>query len=103
MSKDTKDKIVHLKPPEIEEDTPDIYANQVGMTIGVYDVILKFGQITDPKEGHKIKAVVRMSPQHAKVFAMLLNKNLKMYEKDIGKINLPFEMIKELGLEEEVF
>ncbi len=103
MGKDTKDKIVHLQPHVIEEDAPNVYANSVGMTMGVYDIILQFGQMTDPKDGPKINAVVRMSPQHAKVFGMLLLKNLKKYEKDIGKINLPSAMIKDLGIENEVF
>lgn len=103
MSKDTKDRIVHLQPPVIEEDVPNVYANSVGMTMGVYDFILQFGQVTDPKDGPRINAVVQMSPQHAKVFGMVLLKNLKKYEKDIGKINLPSAMIKELGIENEVF
>ncbi len=103
MSTNTKDRIVHLQPPVIEEDVPDVYANQAGMTVGVYDFILRFGQITDPKDGAKIKAVVRMSPQHAKVFGMLLTKNLKKYEKEIGKISLPSGLIKELDLEGEDF
>ena len=103
MGKDTKDKIVHLKQPEIKKDAPNVYANSARMTMGVYDFILQFGQVTDPKDGPKINAVVRMSPQHAKVFGMLLIKNLKKYEKDIGKISLPSTLIKEIGIENEVF
>ncbi len=98
-----KDKIVHLQPPVIEEDVPDVYANSVNMTMSVYDIILTFGQMTDPKDGPKINAVVRMSPQHAKVFGMLLLKHLKKYEKDIGKIAIPSKMIKDIGVENEVF
>jgi len=103
MGKDTKDKIVHLQPPVIEEDVPDVYANSVNMTMSVYDIVLQFGQMTDPKDGPKINAMVRMSPQHAKVFGMLLLKHLKKYEKDIGKITIPSAMIKDIGVENEVF
>jgi len=103
MGKDTKDKIIHLKQPEIKEDIPNVYANSLRMTMGVYDFIFQFGQVTDPKDGPETNAVVRMSPQHAKVFGMLLLKHLKKYEKDIGKITIPSTMIKDIGVENEVF
>jgi hypothetical protein len=42
-----------------------------------------------------------MSPQHAKVFALLLRKHLEMYEKDIGEIKIPLKVLKDLGLKKE--
>jgi hypothetical protein len=43
-----------------------------------------------------------MSPQHAKVMMALLRKNVKAYEAQIGEIKLVSQMVKELGIEEEV-
>lgn len=101
MGKDKKDKIVHLKRPPAEEVIPDIYTNQVNLTMSVYDVIFKFGQMTGPKDSPDVKAIIRMSPQHAKVFGLLLNKHIMAYEKDIGKISLPSGLLKDLGLDKE--
>lgn len=45
------------------------------------------------------QAVIRMSPEHAKILAMLLQKILKQYEdKSKSPINLPDELFQAFGL-----
>ena len=42
-----------------------------------------------------------MSPQLAKVVGRLLVKNMQEYEQKVGKINLPPDILKEMGISEE--
>ena len=42
-----------------------------------------------------------MSPQHAKVFGRILVKNMHAYEENVGKLNIPREILEELGILEE--
>ena len=41
---------------------------------------------------------IRMSPQHAKILALMLNKNIKKYEQEIGEIKILPALIKDLKL-----
>lgn len=86
----------------MENDRKFYYANAVNMAISLYDVtfvlrnqspqidpegnlmVLNNKQVIDVSE----EIVIRMSPQHAKAFAILLVKNIAEYEKNFG-IKLP--------------
>ena len=96
-----QNKVVHLQAPD-QEDVPEFYVNQVNMTFSVYDVTFSFGTMPLPanaQDGSDEAVVIRMSPQHAKVFSRLLHKNLEKYEKDIGNISISGKLLKELGIE----
>lgn len=91
----------------IEEKTvPDAYADSTRFEVSVYGITLEFGQ-TRPTPGvpgrqpHIPRVRVHMSPQHAKVVARLLAKNLRQYEAQVGTINVPLAILRELGIEEE--
>jgi hypothetical protein len=94
-------KIVHLKEKEIK-NCPDIYSNNVNLTISVYDVCFDFSLKHNPEEDPEKLVAVRMSPPHAKVLALLLKKYLSNYEKDIGPINLPEGLTKELKVDRDL-
>jgi len=79
--------------------TPDIYANGVNFTVGVWDVTMEF-TVRESDGTHKKLAKVRMSPQHALIMAKLFAKNMKKYEEEIGKIGIPQSLYKELDIEE---
>jgi hypothetical protein len=89
-----------------EPDVPDLYVDSVRIGIGAYGLVLELGiqglADTPASEVPAIErlALVRMSPQHALVFAKLLQKNVDLYQEKIGKINLPPDMLKNLGIEE---
>ncbi|RLD70533.1 MAG: hypothetical protein DRI98_07660 [Bacteroidetes bacterium] len=103
MADKDKQKVVHLQQAP-KEELPDFYVNQVNLAFSVYDVAFTFGVMPPPEDvgtkepKHAVK--IRMSPQHAKVFQMLLKKNIGIYEKDIGQINIPDQIMKDLKLKE---
>jgi hypothetical protein len=72
-----------------------LYANDTQIQVSPWDVRLIFGEITEPATAERptniIKRTgeVRMSPQHAKVVAMILVAQLKNYEENLGPIPGP--------------
>jgi len=101
MEEDKK-KIVALKKPVPEEKIPDVYTNSVKFLTSQYEFLFQFGLKTNPDQDPESVINIRMSPQHAKVMMALLRKNVKAYEKQIGEIKLIPQMVKDLGIEEEV-
>jgi hypothetical protein len=86
---------------QAEKKVDDYYANTVKMAFSIYDVLFEFGKKSLPEDDPERSVLVRMSPQHAKVFALLLRKHLEIYEKDIGEIKIPLKVLKDLGLKKE--
>lgn len=89
-----------------EKAIPDTYADSTRFDITVYGVTLEFGQIRSVagvghRSSHIPRVRVSMSPQHAKVLAKLLMKNMKAYEAQVGKITLPRQVLEELGIAED--
>ena len=101
MEKDKK-KLVSIVRADNREEVPDFYINSVKFSISTYELLLQLGLKTEPDEDPTPIVKIRMSPQHAKVMTQLLNKNIRKYEKEVGIIVLPKQLIEELGLEEEV-
>ena len=99
MDKNEKDKIVQLKRPNVEKEVPDFYVNQVNLVFSQYDILFNFGLKTDPQADPKQVVRVRMSPEHVKVFALILVKHIKLYEKDIGEIKILPKILQELELD----
>jgi hypothetical protein len=74
------------------EKRQPVYSNFVGMEMTIYDMTLIFAskragenpQVT----ADDIVAEVVMSPQHAKSFLKMFEKNLKDYEEAFGEINI---------------
>ncbi len=90
-----------------ENEIPDVYVDQMRVTIGVFGVNVTFAlsephptSAGAPKPEDKVR--VRMSLEHAKVVAMLLRKQLKQYEEESGtKIAIPARVYTGLGVAEE--
>ena len=91
-------KIVRLERGEKEKEIPDFYINSAFIQASLYEFMFKFGLKTDQKKDPESIAIIRMSPQHAKVLGKLLVKNVDAYEKDVGEIKLPESLVKELGI-----
>lgn len=71
------------------EDTPTIYANNVGLRTTLWDMTLDFGMILTADTDNVIirdVASVVMSPQHAKAFANVLAENVRRYEEQHGPL-----------------
>jgi len=83
------------------EEVPEFYADGIEINLIMpWTVALTFSvKGIGPEAQPKKIAIVRMSPEHAKVTTMLLKKQLKGYEMNTGSnINLPQEMYPKLGL-----
>ena len=90
-----------------EKPLPSVYTDAVVFEVSVYGVTIEFGQTRKPPPGYTGKAPhtplvrVHMSPQHAKVMAKVFAKNMKAYEQQLGKIELPKALLNELHLTDE--
>lgn len=83
------------------EEVQEYYADGVEINLVMpWTVALTFSvKGIGPQAEPKRIAIVRMSPEHAKVVAMLLKKQIKGYEMNTGaNINLPHDMYSKLGL-----
>ena len=87
------------------DDVPDLYVDSVRIGAGLYTFMLELGSQGIPnapgaeQPPTKRLAVLRLSPQHAKVLGKLIAKHVKAYEAQVGPIQIPKEVYKDLGLE----
>jgi len=86
---------------EGKEPAHDYYVNSCGFTVSVYEFLLQFGIKTDQKSDATPLVNIRMSPQHAKVMARVFLRNVKAYEREVGPIYLPQQLMQDLHLEDE--
>ena len=85
----------------------DVYADAFQITVTPFGVNMTFslrdphpspGKLTPGEEVVR----VRMSPEHAKVVAMMMVRQLHQYERNAGvSIQLPAEVYTQLGIPEE--
>jgi len=87
------------------EEVPDYYVDSVRIGVNLYTFILELGRQgvrdapgSEPPPTKRL-ALVRMSPQHALILAKLLQKNLRTYQDEIGRIQVPEQIYRDLGLE----
>ena len=98
-------------PEKWKQNIPDIYFDRLQVTTSVLGVNLVLGLsdavVSIPRDasgkvamGGIDVAVIRTSPTHAKLVAMLIKKQLKQYEENTKtKIQIPEDVYKELGLD----
>jgi hypothetical protein len=90
-----------------EDNCPDIYFDSVQVTTSLFGVNFTLGLRSphpDANLSHDSKSLLtaRTSLKHAKVFAMLLVRQLKEYEKNTGdEIKLPDELYEQLKLDSQ--
>jgi len=82
-------------------EAPDLYTDSVRISVTPYSFILDFGLSTESPGEQKRAVTVRMSPQHAFVLHRALGRHIDEYQRSIGNIALPEEMLRELGLAED--
>lgn len=85
-----------------ESLVPDIYTDAMGIGHNVYGFTLDFAAHTGQAPNPKLQARVRMSPQHAKIMALLLRRNVQQYEREVGTIILPESLYNELGINDDM-
>ena len=100
-------------------EVPEVYADLFWITLSPYTVIFDFGKRLAPRREHterdegqqpdpqqrqmsSIVARIRMSPEHAKVLAIILRRHLQEYERQTGvMIDVPAPILQELGIAPE--
>jgi hypothetical protein len=80
----------------------DVYINGIQINSGPWDVTIELflKETADAKDSPRLLGRVRMSPQHALILARLLQRQLDIYQEQIGRISLPPKLYNDLGLEE---
>ncbi|HXJ82768.1 MAG TPA: DUF3467 domain-containing protein [Candidatus Methylomirabilis sp.] len=83
-------------------DEPILYSDGVQVGISPFTVTLAFTVAPPAQPGTQAPipvATIRMSPEHAKVVAIILRKQLKQFEQQLGQdIGLPHQVFQQLGL-----
>jgi len=86
------------------EGIPEFYSDgiEVGLTMPWTVVLTYLLRDTTKERKPRPQVIIRMSPEQAKVSAMLLKRLIKNYEHESGcVINLPQELYEQLGLPSE--
>lgn len=83
-------------------DQPLLYSDGVQVGISPFTVTLSFTVAPQPPvhgQAPAPVATIRMSPEHAKVMAIILRRQLKQFEEQLGQpIALPPQVYQQLGL-----
>ncbi len=85
------------------DDAPDYYVDAVRLGITPFGIVIEIGVTGMTEEVGtmglvKKLATIRMSPQHALVFAKVMKKHIDAYEQKVGKIALPADLYNEMGI-----
>jgi len=80
----------------------DVYANGVQISSTPWDFTIEFylKRSADLKEPAEMLGRLRISPAHALILARLLQKQVDVYQQQIGPISLPPKLFNDLGLEQ---
>jgi hypothetical protein len=83
-------------------DEPSVYSDGIQIGVSPFTVTLGFTLAPQAQPGTQMPtavATVRMSLEHAKVMAILLRRQLKQYEEQLGtEIALPVQVYQQLGV-----
>ena len=80
---------------------PEYYADQLQIGTSPWGFMFQFGLLSPG--GPRPVCTVRMSPQHAKVMALLLKRLIAEWEGNMGqKIEFPDKIREELNLPEDL-
>lgn len=99
-----------------QEERLEVYSDMFSVRMSPYTVIFNFAMrepppvgrtqvegATEPREPNpQTVAIVRMSPEHAKVMAIILRRHIQDYERQTGvTIDVPQRVLQELNIPPE--
>lgn len=92
----------NIKVEYKNEDFPIYYSNGASVAPTYYDFQFNFtNQYVNGNQNdvfsQKNLCKIFMSPEHAKVFSMIISRNIAEYEKIFGEIKVPKEMVSDNG------
>ena len=67
----------------------------------LYTSLIYLGEVR-PGKSPLLRVKIKVSPQMLKAMALLLGKQLREYERSIGAIAIPKQLLHDWGLEEEL-
>jgi hypothetical protein len=83
-------------------DEAILYSDGIQVGFSPFTVTLTFTVAPPAQPGTQAPipvATIRMSPEHAKVMAIILRKQIKQFEQQLGRdIALPHQVFQQLGL-----
>jgi len=83
-------------------DDPILYSDGIQVGISPFTVTLGFTVAPQAQPGTQVPipvATIRMSLEHAKLMAIILRKQLRQFEQQLGQdIALPHQVCQQLGL-----
>jgi hypothetical protein len=90
----------------MDEKVPDLYTDGVQITVSPFGITLSFAMQPAGQSGQMAAPIrvcnLRMSLEHAKALSMILRRQLKNYEVNLGgEIPLPHQVYQQLGLSEK--
>src|SRR5262245_5614532 len=93
---------VAMRGEEERMEEPIVYADGVQVGISPFTVTLSFTLAPQAQPATQLPtpvATVRMSLEHAKVMAIILRKQLKQFEEQLGaEVPLPLAVYQQLGV-----
>ena len=87
-SSKSKQKSTAAKYTKPRDEVPSFYANNTNLSVSAYDFKITFGQVIEADDKGMLvdpKAIIFLSPQHAKAVSNLLVDQIKAYEKRTGQ------------------
>jgi hypothetical protein len=78
---------------------PEFYSNVAMLSMSAYDVTITFN-LRDTENNVVPQVRVRNSLPHAWIFAKILDRLLKGYIREVGRIPIPKDLLEEMGLTE---
>lgn len=84
---DQKQQKIKINIPK--EHSEGIYSNVAFMNFNQSEFVVDYGRILPGVPEATVYSRIILSPQHAKRFMQLLDRNLKKYEEQFGEIKLP--------------
>jgi len=73
---------------------PEVYVDGFRIRVSPYTIHLTLSVANPETLQNRVAAIVRMSPEHAKVMAIIVARTLRGYEASNAEINLPVELLR---------
>jgi len=87
------------RPFEIEPEAKEFYIDSAHVATQLYSTIAYLGKSRE-NEKPLVQLILRMSPPMLKALSLILSKHVKDYERGVGPIALPKQLLHDLGMDE---
>ena len=85
---------------DIPPNVPTFYCDSLQLSTSVWGSTLYIGELR-PGAKPVLHARIKVSPQMLRAVALLANKHVHDYSKNVGEVSLPDALLRSWGIEEE--